>query len=206
MKVHSWMRREWRWVRKRATWGLAVSFFYVGLAVLAGVWMISNDLKYEKTVTEDVSRMPPDMRTVTALGTGEVTMVIRSLYECGETTEIAQTIQASEVSRWKNMHPNVMLMGRTKDTMVWQQQVADLAPQCKINGFFSIDSQGRLSLFQGPPDNGKIIRTFFQIEVERLESQLPKKAIAELFRGIRIRNVNEYHSVISTFRPFSASP
>ncbi|WP_205417309.1 BofC C-terminal domain-containing protein, partial [Klebsiella pneumoniae] len=52
--------------------------------------------------------------------------------------------------------------------------------------------------YQGEPDEEKVIRTFFQLDVGTMESSLPEGVLEQLHKGIRIQDVDEYNSVLST--------
>lgn len=71
------------------------------------------------------------------------------------------------------------------------------------SGYMGIDKDGNLSLFEGPPEDEKVLRTFFQLDVETMESVLPEEAIKQLQQGIRVQDMDEYHSVLSTFSDFA---
>ncbi|XEC97692.1 BofC C-terminal domain-containing protein [Paenibacillus tarimensis] len=76
----------------------------------------------------------------------------------------------------------------------------------KKNAFFGLDKLGNLSLFDGPPADEKVIRTFFQLDVTYMESSLPKEQIDSLNRGIPVNDLAEYNSVLSTFSEFAYQP
>ena len=60
-----------------------------------------------------------------------------------------------------------------------------------------------LSLFEGLPKQNKMIRTFYQIDIEHLESSLPHETVRQLYEGIQVRDLDEYNSVLSTFSPYA---
>ncbi|WP_026563453.1 intercompartmental signaling factor BofC [Bacillus sp. UNC41MFS5] len=84
-------------------------------------------------------------------------------------------------------------------TLVFQKQVNDISPLLKANGFFGITEEGVLSIFNGKPDQLRIIQSFFQIDIKRLESTKQE----ELIQGIPIKNKNRYVEVLETFKPYS---
>ena len=49
----------------------------------------------------------------------------------------------------------------------------------------------------------KVLRTFFQLDVHYMESSLPKERLNELVNGIRISDMDDYNSVLSTFSDFA---
>ncbi|MNW53303.1 hypothetical protein D3C74_308610 [compost metagenome] len=58
-------------------------------------------------------------------------------------------------------------------------------------------------MFEGPPKNEKVIKTFFQLDVETMESALPNEVLKQLKQGIRVQDASEYNSVLSTFSDFA---
>lgn len=200
MKLKSWMRRELRYLRYRSMWGLAVSFFYVTAAIGAGAWMVSNDNNDKRTVTEEVNQISESQNTLTVMGVSTVDLILQTYYKCGEMTEEMIKIPSSHIKDWKKVHPKAELIRQEEGYMLWAEQKGDLAPHCKTNGFMSIDDQGRLTLYYGSPDDGQIIRTFYQIEIKHLESKLPSDQVKELYKGIPVRNIKEFDSVLSTYQ------
>lgn len=71
------------------------------------------------------------------------------------------------------------------------------------NSYIGLDERGVLSLFDGPPLRDKVIRSFFQIDIEFLESSLPAEIVAQLYNGIRVTNITQYNSVLSTFSDYA---
>jgi forespore regulator of the sigma-K checkpoint len=83
------------------------------------------------------------------------------------------------------------------------EQIDDLSPGCKDTAYFGLDKEDNLSLFDGVPSDKKVIRTFFQLNMGFLESSLQMEAIEELRQGIRVTDMLEYNSVLSTFSEFA---
>jgi hypothetical protein len=73
----------------------------------------------------------------------------------------------------------------------------------KENTYFGLDDNGILSLFEGLPSDKKVIRSFFQLDVKHLESSLPRETIEQLYEGIKVTDLAEYNSVLSTFSDFA---
>jgi forespore regulator of the sigma-K checkpoint len=53
------------------------------------------------------------------------------------------------------------------------------------------------------PAADNVIRTFFQLDIRYLESSLPKETLKQLQDGIRITDMAEYNSVLSTFSDYA---
>jgi forespore regulator of the sigma-K checkpoint len=82
----------------------------------------------------------------------------------------------------------------------------DLSPHCRENAYFGMDKNGNLSLFEGIPEQEKVIRTFFQLDVQHMKSSLPGDAVNQLYSGIRVSDMEDYNSVLSTFSEYASSP
>lgn len=86
-----------------------------------------------------------------------------------------------------------------ESTVVFRQQMDDISPLLKANGFFGITEDGVLTIFNGRPDRSKIIQSFFQIDMKKLESFRQR----ELLQGIPIKTKDRYVEVLQTFQPYS---
>nr|WP_237691099.1 BofC C-terminal domain-containing protein [Paenibacillus caui] len=128
------------------------------------------------------------------------------VYVCGEENKIIGILKPNEILELLSRHPN--WQGRLDDEgEVWlEEHVAELSETCKRKGYIGLDSTGSLSLFEGKPDKEKVMRTFFQIDIKSMETALPKEVIKQLHDGIRIQDLEEYNSVLSTFSDFAVGP
>lgn len=71
------------------------------------------------------------------------------------------------------------------------------------DSYFGLDDHGNLSLFEGLPAEKKVVRSFFQLDIEYLESSLPQEIINQLYEGIQITDYAQYNSVLSTFSEYA---
>nr|WP_306220202.1 BofC C-terminal domain-containing protein [Cohnella sp. WQ 127256] len=85
-----------------------------------------------------------------------------------------------------------------------EESIDDLSPQCSKTAYIGMDKDANLILFDGPPKKEKVIRTFFQLDIEMLESRLNEERLRELTKGIRVTDKDEYNSVLSTFNEFAS--
>lgn len=83
-----------------------------------------------------------------------------------------------------------------------QKRENDIAPICKENGYFGLSRDGFLTLFNGVPGEQKVIQTFYQINTEKMEAALPNEEVELLRKGIRVHDLSEYNSVLSTYSEF----
>lgn len=134
-----------------------------------------------------------------------VQVILKRTYVTGE-IEIEKRDEVIESTQqllkryegWKLTH-------RQGNEFTFELRINDLSPTCKANGYFGINEKGELSLFDGVPEKEKVIQTFFQIDTKKIESYLPKEELTMLKRGIRVQEVEEYNSILSTFSEFANS-
>lgn len=129
--------------------------------------------------------------------------ILHRIYVCGE--EIVElgnlsyenvVILIQQNPRWK------LSVDQAHTIMRFEEHVDDLSPHCKANAFFGIDDEGLFSLYDGTPAQEKVMKTFFQLNIPYLEIRLPKQELEHLQHGIRVRDIEEYDSVLSTFNEF----
>jgi forespore regulator of the sigma-K checkpoint len=88
-------------------------------------------------------------------------------------------------------------------SLILEERVSDLSEACKQRAVFGLDAADRLTLYDGPPKKDKVVRTFFQLDVNFMESSLPEEEIKRLTNGIRIEDKATYYSVLSSFSDYA---
>lgn len=119
-------------------------------------------------------------------------------FVCGEELEHIGLLTPMEIKQFSEQYPQASIR-LNEQQLYFTETVNDLSRQCKENAYFGLDKDGNLSLFEGLPSEEQIIRTFFQLNVQHLKSSLPRETLNQLYEGIRIMDVEDYNSVISTF-------
>ncbi|WP_342436901.1 BofC C-terminal domain-containing protein [Paenibacillus sp. FSL L8-0436] len=84
-----------------------------------------------------------------------------------------------------------------------EHRVNDLSPLTKKDAYIGVDAHGNLSLFKGPPAAEKVLKTFFQMDMGSMKSSLPEGIMKQLHEGIRVQDIEEYNSVLSTFSDYA---
>lgn len=130
-------------------------------------------------------------------------VVLHKRFLCGEQFESLGFYTEREAEALLNDHPAWQLEGIDESRVVYSVDVEDFSPECRNNAYFGLDAHNSLALFEGKPGEGRVVRTFFQIDVEHLANSLPKEAVAELMDGIKVTDFAEYNSVLSTFSEFA---
>lgn len=132
-------------------------------------------------------------------------VILRKRFVCGEETQSLGSMKAEDVIRYHEEFPTFDVTIDAGGNVVFSAAIEDLSPHCKEHAYFGIDKNGNLSLFDGVPSGEQIIRTFFQLNVQQLKSSLPHDMWNQLYEGIRITDLAEYNSVLSTFSDFALS-
>lgn len=128
---------------------------------------------------------------------------LRSVYLCGEETRSLGLIGAKQAIALLQKHPGWTAVMDEDGAVVLEERIDDLSPACKESAVFGVDKDGNLSLFDGPPERNKVLRTFFQLDVNYMESSLPPGRLDALERGIRVTDVDEFNSVLSSFADYA---
>ncbi|MGD6816692.1 BofC C-terminal domain-containing protein [Metabacillus sp. 84] len=88
-------------------------------------------------------------------------------------------------------------------SILLRKKINDISPLMKANGYFGLDNEGILTIYDGKPDEAvKVIQSFYQIDVGKLET----RRHCELENGIRVESRNRYLKVIETFRNYGTPP
>lgn len=134
---------------------------------------------------------------------GKRPVVMEKNYVCGEESQQLGELDSAAIMRIHEEHPQALIAIADDGTVTFTEMVNDLSPQCKDNAFFGIDADGNLTLFDGLPQEDHVIKTFFQLNIRYLESSLPRETVEQLHKGIRVTDLAEYHSVLSTFSDYA---
>ncbi|MCJ8011722.1 BofC C-terminal domain-containing protein [Paenibacillus sp. KQZ6P-2] len=130
-------------------------------------------------------------------------VIVRHSYVCGEEERALGKLNTDEIYNLLNEHPSWKGQFSGQGKVVLNETILDLSPTCKQRAYMSLDKDGNLSLFDGPPEQDKVIKTFFQLDISSMESSLPEDALRHLYDGIRIQDMDEYNSVLSTFSDYA---
>ncbi|MCY9510741.1 BofC C-terminal domain-containing protein [Paenibacillus larvae] len=153
---------------------------------------LSEGDKQQKKILLEIEKSGLDRETI-----------IRKHYICGEEEQRIGKKKAEEIIKLHQSHPDWQMLIGENGNVLFTQDIEDLSPACKQNAYFGIDQQGNFSLFEGEPKKEQVLRTFFQLNIHSLESSLPKETVDQLYEGIRVKDVAEYNSVLSTFGDYA---
>ncbi len=128
---------------------------------------------------------------------------VHKKFVCGEEIEPLGNLSTEQIVNLHRQHPQWKLELDRSGNVHFVESIHDLSAECKQNAYFGLDKNGNLSLFDGLPKDEKIIRTFFQLDVKFLKTSLPSETVQQLVQGIRVADLAEYNSVLSTFSTFA---
>lgn len=212
-QIKKQLRSRWkRW--RRAIWtisacGLVAMMAWIGLLLSEQM----EDLMTKEPIVQETLGMimeaaapaePPKEWLEALMKTDQARIVhLNKIYTCGEESDVLGIMRPEEVASLLKEHSDWEgHLGAGGD--VWlDERINGLSDICKRNGYIGIDNMGNLSLFEGPPKKEKVLKTFFQLDVETMESVLPDEVLKQLQEGIRIQDVEEYNSVLSTFSDYA---
>ncbi|MBJ6362944.1 BofC C-terminal domain-containing protein [Paenibacillus sp. GCM10012307] len=133
----------------------------------------------------------------------ELEVLLKKEYVCGEEFSQLGRMNVRSIIELLGKHPawTAHLNGQAQVVMV--EYIQDLSDACKQHAFMSLDKDGNLSLFDGPPAKEKVMRTFFQLDMSYMESSLPKEQVQALADGIKINDLDDYNSMLSAYSEFA---
>ncbi|TVY04073.1 BofC C-terminal domain-containing protein [Cohnella terricola] len=207
--------------KRRHVWSLGIGAAVFLLASLAGSWLAYRVIKQtpsevflpaESTPvwmdgSDHSPKAPSREKALHALKgrREEVELVLHRTYLCGEETRRLGRLPASEAEELLKAHREWdAKLDTAVGKLTMEESVDDLSPQCRQTAYIGMDKDGNLSLYDGPPWKEKVIRTFFQLDVDMLESRMSEDRVRELAEGIRVSDKEEYNSVLSTFNEYAS--
>lgn len=129
----------------------------------------------------------------------ELTVHLKRVYLDGEASEevVKELILALE-DFWAK-YESWQLVDMSEEHLLFEKKIDDISPLLKMNGYFGITEDGTLSIFNGKPEESDVIQSFFQIDVEKLESSQHMR----LMQGIPIKSKEEYSEVMKSMKKYS---
>lgn len=209
--------------RRRPIWSLgmlAAVFLAASAAGIGSAWVIQraalggSDISPAAAAVTDAAQAdkPPsdlasDSRDAAlqslAGWKGEVEIVLHRVYWCGEENRMLGRHSADEAAELLKSRRDWDASFEDTGRLVLRETVEDLSPSCRQTAYIGMDTDGNLSLFDGPPRKDNVVRTFFQLDIRSLESSLSKEKLRELEGGIRVSDRDEYNSVLSSLSDFA---
>lgn len=198
------LRKKLKSGKRRLMLGLLLLF--VGAGML-GLWLFQTSTfdKPVLTVFNSVKHISPQEEILHEIESEQAArrVFVQKNYVCGQETEEVGMRLPAEILQLHLEHPRLTISKNEQGHVYFVEEINDLSTFCKQNAFFGLDKQGNFTLFSGLPNQDKVIRTFFQMNIDHLKSSLPKEALDQLYEGIRVTDLEEYNSVLSTFNDYA---
>ncbi|MDF2835889.1 MAG: bypass of forespore [Paenibacillus sp.] len=189
----------WKQVKKRILRNRRPLWTLGGFVLLLALTALPQPIFASETAFDrpSVNDMLQDRNT-------PVQVMLHRIYVCGEETEPLGLMKPETIVKLLSQHPEwSATLEEDGQTLRVMQQIDDLSAECKTNAYFGMDRNGNFSLFDGVPKGEKVMRTFFQLDVRFMESSLPKDQVDQLSEGIRVSDIDEYNSVLSTYSDYA---
>ncbi len=135
-------------------------------------------------------------------GLQERKVILQREYLDGELSEEKITEWFGSIEDLKNKYKGWRIIEQTKDYLVLHKMESDISPLLKANGYFGMSEDGTLSIYNGKPEHDKVIHTFFQIDVGKLEVYQQE----ELQHGIQIISKDQFTSLMNEYREYAVQP
>ncbi|WP_078413893.1 BofC C-terminal domain-containing protein [Priestia abyssalis] len=133
-------------------------------------------------------------------GKDRVTIFLERVYVDGVVSQEVIHHANSSKEDILNAYEAWRLIQESDNELVLRTYVDDISPLLKTNGYFGISVDNMLSIYEGDPNQStKVIQSFFQIDVEKLESYHRQK----LKKGIRVHSKDEYVALMQFFEGYS---
>ncbi|RKL68553.1 sporulation-like protein BofC [Salipaludibacillus neizhouensis] len=128
-----------------------------------------------------------------------VDVTLQRVYLDGEMSEekLEETIWSME-DFWSR-YSEWQLVDQNQSEIIFRQDVDDISPLLKMHGYFGLAEDGTLSIYHGKPDGSDVIQSFFQINTEKLKSQLYES----LLEGIPVSSKEDYIQVLKKYEEYS---
>ncbi|MFS0727382.1 BofC C-terminal domain-containing protein [Paenibacillus sp. 1P07SE] len=194
MALRRWIKIRKRWLRGKKL----LSIFGAFLLICGSLFALPAD----DASAAEPARRQHELEAMLQQSTSWTVKHVRR-YICGEEMTALGKLDGPKVRRLLDEHPDWTAKLTSADELVLLEQVEDFSEDCKQGAYFRLDKLGQLSLFEGPPEQERVIRTFFQLDTSYMESSLPKQHWEALTEGIRVNDVEEYQSVLSTFSEYA---
>ncbi|MCL6602560.1 MAG: BofC C-terminal domain-containing protein [Paenibacillus sp.] len=164
------------------------------------VWSELDDLKEDKILARQHEQL---MRIIDQSGINR-TVHLKIDYVSGEETQtLSGAKNPDQLKELIAQHPSWKGWLSTEGDLWLEKKVDDLSPTSKKDSYIGVDEQGNLTLFKGHPVKEEVLKTFFQMDMGSMKSSLPENIWKQLQEGIRVQDIDEYNSVISTFSDYA---
>jgi len=190
--VHCNMEKNRKWL-VYASWTIALLTGLVAGFFLADSGKDAGGLRQWFTTAST--------RSVDAVGK-PYKLVLARTYLCGVRDEEHKPTSLNHLAETMVDYKGWEIVSADSAKMILMKREQDISPRCKENGHFGISPDGMLTLFHGVPSEQEVVQTFYRINTAKMEASLSKEEVENLKHGIRVRDLAEYNSILSTYGEF----
>lgn len=193
--------------KRRPLWSMCAATAVL-MAVIILLATAEHTMAMHSANGRSTSHLEPahDKSMLQKLEQTEQTLLVKlhRVFVCGEEEQLLGELSPKQVINMLTQYPDwTAILNQDDRSVLLEQHINDLSDYCKSNAYFGVDREGNFSLFDGLPVKDKVMRTFFQIDIQYMESNLPQERVDQLAKGIRVNDIDEYNSVLSTFSDFA---
>jgi forespore regulator of the sigma-K checkpoint len=189
------MRRHWLF-----NWKWAV---VLPAAMTVGMYLAFEAGRDAGSTAGGLGQLSTPEVAVDAMGK-QYELVLARTYLCGVKDEERMPLSRDHLAQALSNYRGWEVISGDADKLILHKRENDIAPACKANGYFGLSKDGVLTLFNGLPSEQNVVQTFYQINTAKMEASLSKEEVESLQKGIRVRDLAEYNSVLSTYGEFLA--
>lgn len=190
--------RRWlkRWLR-RLSWPRPAQL--LAAAVLLGLFFLIDRFP-PTTVDVDMNVAEPHtMATMHPM----MDVTIRNIYRLGPPVLEYHHLSPEALQQLLMEEPDLVLVEMNHGERVYERRIDDLSPEIKKRGRFGISPDGTMIFYEEGADGEKnILETFFQLNLDRLESDAGE-TLKALKVGIPVRSWQEYQDVLKVFQSYA---
>lgn len=171
--------------------------FIIGVSVAFSIFLYMVESPIQADEKEAVNER--EKQTPTQQFPLELNVHLKQIYLDGVVSEetVTETVLALE-DFWAK-YESWQLVDMDEERLVFQKEIDDISPMLKMNGFLGMTEDGTLSIFNGKPDEDDVIQSFFQIDINKLES----KQQLQLKYGIPIQSKEDFSHVYEVMKQYS---
>jgi forespore regulator of the sigma-K checkpoint len=131
----------------------------------------------------------------------QLEVVLQTQYLDGSIVEEVSTVIVWSLQDFWAGYSDWTLMKQEEGKVTFRKNIDDLSPNVKQNGYFGINEENVLTIFDGKPVEREVIKAFYEIDVGKLESKL----FDQLKAGIKVDKKSTFENIIKTYKAYADS-
>ncbi|MCL7746959.1 intercompartmental signaling factor BofC [Halalkalibacter alkaliphilus] len=173
----------------------------LSLTLIVMGFMLWNTTVIEGSQKKSNSQKQAESEAYEVMGPQTINVILERVYLDGEKSEerIQETIWSME-DFWA-YYEDWNLVDQSENEMIFRKEVNDISPLLKVNGYFGITEDGILSIYEGQPNEERVIQSFFQLDTAKLKS----RQHSELRKGIPVQDLKHYEEVLQVFGQYKSA-